>query len=185
MTLFTTPDWRQISPFPTRRLLAKSAWADDLFLAPTLPKGTMAVENHPKFCEYLNERPRMEVGYHGLNHIHTGPRIPVEFQEQDRPKCQRMLRRARQHFDEAQLEHVLGFQPPGWNLPQSLSDALLDTGFEWGRSGARHQDADRRQRAHGHEWAYRCVAHLPHPIRQRVDALHVELSGHERIRARL
>lgn len=131
VTLFTTPDWRQISPFPTRKMLAKSAWADELFLAPTLPAGTMAVENHPDFCAYLNARPRMEIGYHGLNHIHTGPRIPVEFQEQDLPKCERMLRRARQHFDTAGLDHVLGFQPPGWNLPEPLSDALVNTGFEW------------------------------------------------------
>lgn len=126
-TLFTTPDWRQISPFP----IPEFAGDADGFLAPILPAGTMAVENHPEFCEYLNAQPRMEIAFHGLNHVHRGPRIPVEFQQQDRPTCERMLVRARQHFVDAGLDHVLGLQPPGWNLPDALVDALVDAEFQW------------------------------------------------------
>ncbi len=131
-TLFTTPDWRQISPFPTRKLLASlPEWGERFYLAPVLPRGTMAVERHPEFVAYLNRHARMEVAFHGLNHIHPGPRIPVEFQEQDRPTCERMLTRARGHFDAAGLEYSSGFQPPGWNLPDALTDALLATKFDW------------------------------------------------------
>ena len=131
-TLFTTPDWRQISPFPTRKLAAALPdWSEWLWLAPTLPAGTFAVENHPEFVDYLNRHERMEVAYHGLNHIHRGPKIPVEFQEQDRRTCAEMLAKAKAHFHRAGLTHVPGFQPPGWGLPDALADALVDTGFTW------------------------------------------------------
>lgn len=43
ITLFTTPDWREISPLPTRRILAALPYVrDHVFLAPILPLGPCA-----------------------------------------------------------------------------------------------------------------------------------------------
>ena len=137
VTLFATPDWRQISPFPTRKLLAYlPAWHDKLYFAPVLPPGTMAVEKHPRFVEYLNAQTRMEVAFHGLHHIHPGPKVPVEFQNQDRDECRRMMEKARRHFDVAGLQYSAGFQPPAWNLPAALAEALVDVDIRWA-AGAR------------------------------------------------
>src|SRR3989442_6339508 len=44
ITLFVTADWREISPAPTRKVLAKVPWLRDrLMLARTRPAGTMRI----------------------------------------------------------------------------------------------------------------------------------------------
>src|SRR5690349_8840930 len=50
VTLFTTPDWREISPVPTRKLLARVPFLRDrLFLTEVLAPGTMRIDRHPDF----------------------------------------------------------------------------------------------------------------------------------------
>lgn len=50
VTLFTTANWREISPVPTRKVLAKipGLW-DKFFLAKRYKKGYLNLENHPDF----------------------------------------------------------------------------------------------------------------------------------------
>lgn len=135
VTLFTTPDWRQISPTPTRPLLANLPGLNEhIYLAEVLPAGTMNVAHHPDFVEFLNAMPRTEVAFHGLHHLHKGPRIPVEFQSQDRETCGSMLQQALDIFQEAGLRFSPGLQPPGWNLTDALTEAASDVGLTWAAS---------------------------------------------------
>ncbi|MBT8100947.1 MAG: hypothetical protein KJO82_14415, partial [Gammaproteobacteria bacterium] len=60
-------------------------------------------------------------------HLHRGPNFAVEFQNQSRQECQGMLNAGLKIFDDAGLQHASGFQPPAWNLPQNLVDALADS----------------------------------------------------------
>lgn len=132
VTLFATADWRELSPLPTRRLLAAIPVARDrLFLARTLPAGTMRLDRHPRFVEFLKQMPRTEVGLHGLHHVHRGPRIPVEFQDQSADECLRMLRGAVAIFERAGLATPKGMTPPGWDVPQGLSRAMIDIGLSY------------------------------------------------------
>ena len=129
-TLFTTPDWREISPVPTRKLLAHvPVLRDHLYLAPILPEGTMSLDRHPEFVAYVKSLPRTEVALHGLHHVHRGLRIPVEFQEQDRQTCRMMLEKAMEIFRRAQLAFVPGMNPPGWDLPPNLEKAMREVGL--------------------------------------------------------
>ncbi len=132
VTLFTTADWREISPMIERSLLAKIPVLRDRFmLSKTHPKGTMRLDRHPHFADYLRQRPRFEVGLHGLHHIHPGLAIHVEFQNQSRAECARMLREAQAIFASANLPHCRGMCPPGWNAPPQLLDAMVDTGLRF------------------------------------------------------
>lgn len=132
VTLFTTADWREISPSVERPLLAKLPVARDrLMLAKTLPRGTMALDRHPDFVRWLTERPRMEIGLHGLHHIHPGRAIHIEFQRQSRRECVHMLREALRIFDAAGLPHARGMCPPGWNAPPQLLEAMADVGLHF------------------------------------------------------
>jgi len=134
-TLFVTPDWRQISPTP-HRVWRHVPWLRDrVYLASILPKGTMDLCKHPEFVAFLNAMPRTEIALHGLHHVHPGELVSVEFQEQDRATCARMLREAIRIFDEAGLRWVRGLQPPGWNCPPALQQACRDVGIEWITSG--------------------------------------------------
>jgi hypothetical protein len=131
VTLFVTPDWRQVSP------MARSPWAhvpwmrDRMWLGGILPKGTMDIRRHPDFVAFLNAMPRTEIALHGLHHIHPGRQISVEFQSQGRAECAEMLREAMRIFDEAGLRWVPGLQPPGWNCPVALQHACHDAGIKW------------------------------------------------------
>src|SRR4051794_845169 len=50
VTLFATPDWRQVSPHITRPLLAKVPYfRDRVYLSRVLPRGTMRLTRHPEF----------------------------------------------------------------------------------------------------------------------------------------
>ncbi|HEY3999961.1 MAG TPA: hypothetical protein VGO93_13890 [Candidatus Xenobia bacterium] len=132
VTLFTTPDWREISPVPTRKWLARvPVVRDHFYLAPILPEGTMRLDRHPHFIRYLKSLPRTETALHGLHHVHKGPRIPVEFQEQDADQCRAMLEKAVGIFRQAGVPMSLGMNPPGWNLPQSLGQAMMDVGLRY------------------------------------------------------
>lgn len=132
VTLFTTADWREISPSIEHTWLAKIPVVKDrVMLAKTLPRGTMALDRHPDFVRYLRDHPRMEVGLHGLHHIHPGRAIHVEFQEQTRRACGRVLREALRIFDAAGLPHARGMCPPGWNAPPALLAAMADVGLRF------------------------------------------------------
>ncbi|MHB8108434.1 MAG: DUF2334 domain-containing protein [Syntrophorhabdaceae bacterium] len=125
-TAFTTADWREISPRPTRRILAAIPYLRDrVYLAKTWPKGTMRLDRHSEFVEYLKKLPRTEIGFHGLHHCHKGLRIPIEFQEQSREEFSALLKEVISIFRKADIPYVPGICPPGWNSPPSLLDAMV------------------------------------------------------------
>jgi hypothetical protein len=130
VTLFVTPDWREISPHPTRRMLALIPWIRDrVFLAPIRPTGTMRLDHHGEFVRFLQEMPRTELALHGLHHVHRGPAIPVEFQKQSEAECRRMLREALSVVKSARLTFARGMTPPGFAAPPELLRAMRAEGF--------------------------------------------------------
>jgi peptidoglycan/xylan/chitin deacetylase (PgdA/CDA1 family) len=130
-TLFTTADWRQISPLPTRRLLARIPYLRErFFLAEILPIGAMRLSNHPEFIQFLKQLPRVEIGLHGLHHVQRGPRAPVEFQKQSVTQCKRTLQKMIAIFDETDLEYTMGISPPGWEMTESLARAMIEIGIK-------------------------------------------------------
>jgi len=132
VTLFATADWRELSPLPTRRFLAAiPVLRNRMFLARTLPAGTMRLDRHPGFIGYLKRLPRTEIGLHGLYHVHKGRRIPVEFQNQSAAECGRMLQEAVAIFRAAGLEPPLGMTPPGWDVPPGLAAGMIDVGLTY------------------------------------------------------
>ena len=135
ITLFVTPDWREISPTPRSLLRHVPMLREHVYLAPILAKGTMDLRQHPAFCACLGAMPRTEIALHGLHHIHRGPRLAMEFQHQSVAVCAAMLRAAKQIFTEAGLAFSPGLQPPGWNLPPALRAACVQEGMEWVASG--------------------------------------------------
>lgn len=132
VTLFVTPEWREISPVPTRRVMRHIPFLRDrLMLAPTLPKGTMRLDRHPRFVRYLKGLPRTEISLHGLQHIHRGERLPVEFQEESLDECVQVLERAIEIFRSAGLGLSMGMTPPGWNAPANLLAAMARLDFAY------------------------------------------------------
>jgi predicted deacetylase len=132
VTLFTTADWREISPVPTKRLIARVPFLRDrLFLTDVLAPGTMRLDRHPDFVAYLTKLPRTEVGLHGLHHIHRGPTVLIEFQDESAGDCEKILTRAQQIFDAAGLPAPLGMTPPGWNAPAALLEAMARVGMSY------------------------------------------------------
>jgi hypothetical protein len=131
LTLFVTPDWRRISPVP-HRLWRHVPWLRDrVYLTSVLPKGTMDLRHHPEFVAFLNEMPRTDIAIHGLHHINQGYSVSVEFQNQDRASCTRMLAEAIRIFEESGLRYVRGLQPPGWDCDLALQQACRDVGIAW------------------------------------------------------
>ena len=132
VTLFTTADWREISPFLTRRLLALvPVLRRRLYLTRVLPAGTMRLDRHPGFVSYLRSLPRTEVGFHGLHHIHPGERVLVEFQDESAAECAASLREAAGIFAAAGLPPAQGMTPPGWNAPPGLIAAMGELGLRY------------------------------------------------------
>lgn len=132
VTLFTTADWREISPVPTRTLLARvPVLREHAYLAEVLPKGAMRLDRHPDFVRYLKGLPRTEVGLHGLHHIHRGPTVLIEFQNESADECERILRRAQAIFRDATLSPPSGMTPPGWNAPPGLLEAMARVGMKY------------------------------------------------------
>jgi hypothetical protein len=130
VTLFTTPDWREMSPWPTRKLLARVPYVRDrVYLTDVRKRGEMRVDRHPEFVDYLRRLPRTEVALHGLHHIHPGRDVFVEFQNQSVPACKRALEQAMAIFRSARLELAPGLAPPGWNAPLALQEAMGQLGL--------------------------------------------------------
>ena len=131
-TMFVTADWRQISAFPTRRLLAAiPGLRNHLYLAPIRPKGTMAVDKHPDFVAYLNSLPRTEIALHGLHHVNKGLQIPVEFQNSSADNCQAILNKALDLFTRSGINFTRGMAPPCWELTAELIEAMDSLGFRY------------------------------------------------------
>jgi peptidoglycan/xylan/chitin deacetylase (PgdA/CDA1 family) len=131
MTLFVTADWREISPSPTRWIRHLPSLRDRFFLAPVLPKGTMAVDRHPDFARYLKSVQGFELAHHGLHHVHRGLNIPVEFQNQSADEIFEILSEASQTFSRAGFIIQPGIQPPAWNTPPALLQAANKAGLRW------------------------------------------------------
>jgi len=129
VTLFTTADWREISPTPHPVLAKIPVLRDRMFLSTTLPVGTRQIDRHPEFVAYLKGMPRTEIGLHGLHHIHVGPLLHVEFQDESVAEHSRKLRRMLEIFDASGLTYVRGMCPPGWNAPPRLLTAMRDLGL--------------------------------------------------------
>jgi hypothetical protein len=126
-TLFITADWREISPKPTRKLLASMPKVRDKFyLAKRWKKGTMALNNHPEFVEFLNNMERTELALHGLHHIHKGLKIPVEFQNQTEKEFEKIIVEMLEIFDNSKINYIKGICPPGWNAPDNLLTQLIN-----------------------------------------------------------
>ncbi len=124
VTLFVTADWRETTPHPSRILAAIPVLRDRMFLAPVLPKGSRRLDHAPEFIAYVSKLPRVELGFHGLHHIHRGPLVHVEFQDETVEQCEAMLREMEGIFDAAGVKYVQGLCPPGWNAPPPLLEAM-------------------------------------------------------------
>lgn len=124
VTLFTTADWREISPSPSRLLSRIPIVRDRLYLSRILSEGARRIDRHPEFVAYLKSLPRAEVGLHGLHHIHRGRMLHVEFQDEAVSVQREKLRRMLEIFDATSLRYVRGMCPPGWNAPATLLTAM-------------------------------------------------------------
>ena len=131
VTLFATADWREISPAPSAILRRIPVIKDRFYQTRVLPKGTRSLARHPWFVEYLKSLPRTEVGLHGLHHIHTGPNVHVEFQDECAAECQGKLKMALSIFEAARLPRPSGMCPPGWNAPSELLVAMEQLAFDY------------------------------------------------------
>ncbi len=130
ITLFVTADWRETSPAVTRRIASRlPIIKDSIFLAETLPEGTMRLSRHPEFVAYLKSLPRTDVALHGLYHIQKGPRVAAEFLGRERAECTAMIANAIEIFREAELPFSLGMCPPSWDLSDDLAEAMIDNGL--------------------------------------------------------
>ena len=130
-TLFTTADWRELSPLPTRRLLAQIPYLRDrFFLSEILPAGSLRLSSHPEFVQFLKQLPQVEIGLHGLHHVQRGLHIPIEFQKLSATECKRALQEMIAIFAEAGLEFAPVMNPPGWEMSESLAQAMIDVGIK-------------------------------------------------------
>jgi hypothetical protein len=132
ITLFVTADWRAISSRPTRRILASiPLLRHRVYLAKRWPRGTMRLDRHPEFVDFLKALPRTEIALHGLHHCHKGLRIPVEFQDDGPSELRAALTEMLRIFEQAGLAFAPGLCPPGWNAPPPLLDAMAGLGIEF------------------------------------------------------
>lgn len=129
VTLFTTADWREISPAPSRLLSRIPVVRDRMYLSRVLQKGTRQIDRHPEFLAYLRAMPRTEVACHGLHHIHPGPLLHVEFQDETSARHEETLGKMLAIFDASRLPYVRGMCPPGWNATPALLTAMTNLGF--------------------------------------------------------
>jgi len=132
VTLFTTADWREISPVPTRKLLAAiPKLRDKFFLAKLWKKGSMQLDKHPEFIEFLNHMERAEIALHGLHHCHKGLKIPVEFQNQTEEEFTEIIGEMLKIFDNSKVKYYKGICPPGWNAPENLLNQLIKNNIKF------------------------------------------------------
>jgi hypothetical protein len=130
VTICVTPDWRELSPRPTRTRLAALPGASRLPLASRLPRGAMRLERHQAFVDYLRAL-GFEIAVHGLYHFGPGHRPPHEFDHLGVLRARRRLRRARKLFERVGLPVEPGFAPPAWRLTPALERAVVAEGFTW------------------------------------------------------
>lgn len=126
ITLFVCADWRETYPYPTRRLLKKIPYVKDWFhLTPLRPKGTMALDVHKKFVEYLNDLERVTCGLHGLHHVNKGLIVPAEFRNRSPAESRFIFDEMIAIFQRAGLGYIASFCPPGWECSDSILESLL------------------------------------------------------------
>ncbi len=131
-TLFVTADWREIVPYPTRRLIARMPFVRNYFyLADRWPKGKMQLDRHPDFLRYLKTLPRIEIASHGLHHIGKGLGMVKEFAFLDERECRGRVSKISEIFTQAGLPEPKGFAPPGWAFTDSLPPALEAYGYRY------------------------------------------------------
>ncbi|MBC7640981.1 MAG: DUF2334 domain-containing protein [Flavobacterium sp.] len=132
VTLFTTADWREISPTPTRKLLAKIPFFRDLFyLTKIQQKGTLQIDKFQDFVDFYSNHKQVEIALHGLHHVHKGLKIPVEFQEDSYPICNKKIKEIIRIFEKSKVKYVRGFTPPAWNAPENLMKALVHNNIKF------------------------------------------------------
>jgi hypothetical protein len=132
VTLFVTPDWREISSEPSYRMRSQIPWVRDrVLLGPIRPKGTMRLDRHRAFVDYITGLPRTELALHGLHHVHAGRNMPMEFQNESRARCTSILSEAMRIFADAGLPVPRGMTPPSWNAPPALLDAMEAVGLSY------------------------------------------------------
>lgn len=132
VTLFTTPDWRTLDPYPTRKLLARIPIVRDrLFTVRTHPRGTFRLDRHEAFCTFLRQWEGAEVALHGLHHVRPGLRPVLEFEGRSTAQCRATIEAALALFERAGLPVVRGMAPPGWLATPALLAAMRDTGLRF------------------------------------------------------
>lgn len=132
VTLFVTADWRMISHFPTRKLISKIPYIRDrVYLTKLLKKGTMSLDKHPEFVNYLRNLPNTELALHGIYHCNKGLKPNIEFQDQTSEEFELLLKEAKRIFAAAGLNPPLGICPPNWNAPENLQISMVNEGFKY------------------------------------------------------
>ena len=132
LTIFLTADWRMISPFPTRKLLAAIPYLRDrIYLAPIQPKGTNRLHKHPEFLSYLKQLPNMDIAFHGLYHCHKGLKTNLEFQNQGKAEFLEILQEIEQEFKICSIDYAKGLCPPNWLAPEPLVEAMVENNFNY------------------------------------------------------
>src|SRR5262245_28429820 len=115
VTLFTTPDWRSIDPYPTRKLLTRIPFLRDrLFTVKVHPAGTFRLDRHAAFCAILRQWRGAEIALHGLHHVTAGRRPLLEFDGRSAAECRGIIDAAVRLFEDVQLPLTRGMSPPGW-----------------------------------------------------------------------
>lgn len=132
VTLFVTPDWRETSAYPTRKILSKIPLIRNAFyLAPLTPKGKFRIDRHPEFCAYLRSLPRAEIACHGRDHFAKGLSTIHEFAKSSLQECQQKLSDGKEIFKQAGFPVPQGFAPPAWAMPKELIKALDQAGYKY------------------------------------------------------
>jgi peptidoglycan/xylan/chitin deacetylase (PgdA/CDA1 family) len=127
VTLFTTPDWQTLDPYPTRPI-ARIPWLRDrVHTVRVHPRGTFRLDRHAAFCDFLAEWRGAEIAMHGLHHVTRGMRPVLEFANASAAECRTMIDEADAIFRAAKLKIVRGFAPPGWHVTPALLQALRDS----------------------------------------------------------
>ncbi|SRR5260221_6571339 len=130
VTLFATPDWRTLDPYPTSGFLARiPVVRDHVFTVAVHPRGTFRLDLHEAFCAFLRQWRGAEIALHGLHHVRTGLHPVLEFERRSTAQCRAIVDAAIALFERARLPLVRGMAPPGWQAPPALLQAMRDAGL--------------------------------------------------------